>query len=890
MKLPYTFLFSSVHTALWLAALILNPVADAQLVRQANTTLNFPPEAPVYSGFQFENAFPTLTAFTRPVVLTRPPAETNMLFIVEQDGRIQRITDLAGTPSKSLFLNISGAVDSSGNEEGLLGLAFHPNFQSNRYFYVFYTHPNGSSNSTRKDRISRFTAPSNWETTGEVNTSTEYVLIDQRDEAGNHNGGDLHFGADGYLYASLGDEGGSNDSRNNSQTITKDFFAGLIRIDVDKKPGNLEPNPHNDGFDGDAVVRDAGIARYSVPADNPFVGATNFNGIVLSGNVRTEFWATGLRNPWRMAFDPITGRLFVGDVGQNAREEIHLVAKGDNCGWNYREGTLNGPEAGSAPAGFNPVDPIFEYAHGSGGQSVIGGIVYRGDSFPQLYGTYFLSESYDGRVWGLTETAPGSGSFTAEVLASEPGIVAFGEHPGTKDLLAANIGSGQIRKLTASSVSGSLPTTLTATGAFSDLSTLTPHAGIVPYQPNVNFWSDGAVKQRWFSVPDTNNTIGWARDANYTLPPGSIWIKHFDLQTDLGEPAVWKRLETRFLIKTTNGVYGITYQWNPAGTEATLIGEAGEDESIPITLADDSIENQVWSYPSRSQCLQCHTAAGGLALSFNTRQLNRDFTHGTVTTNQLVSFEDAGYFSNTVSAIESLPRVVPLDDTSQSLHFRALSYFDVNCASCHQNGATAPSAWSASLSVPFVFREIFNGSVSFDNGNPPARFAVPGDTTNSMVLSRLEGTAPFGRMPPIGSNVRDAAAEALLADWINQELATYAPYSDWRADQIIDPGEPGEDPDGDGANNERERLTRTDPNLGSSVWNYAFSADPTEVDFSYQRPAGIDVRIESSTNLIDWSAWAEESLDYAVSNRVEKISRPTGINAARYFRLEVSEP
>jgi uncharacterized repeat protein (TIGR03806 family) len=873
-----------------MAACMAAPCVSGQLVREPNVTLTLPAQAPVYSTFTFTNAFPTLGSFTRPVVLTTPPGETNILFVVEQNGRIQRITGLDGTPAKSVFLDMAVQVDSSGNEEGLLGLAFHPDFQSNRYFYVFYTQPAGSSNSTRTDRLSRLTAPADWSTSGTVNTATEYVLIDQRDERGNHNAGDLHFGPDGYLYLSLGDEGAANDDLDNSQDIEKDFFAGIIRIDVDRKPGSLEPNPHDDGFGGDAVIRDGGVARYGIPPDNPFVGATNYNGIALTGNVRTEFWATGLRNPWRMGFDPLTGRLFAGDVGQGAREEIHLVGRGDNCGWNYLEGTLSGPDAGEAPPGFDPVDPIFEYAHGAGSQSVIGGRVYRGGALPQLFGKYILAESYDGRVWSLTETSEGSGVFTDEVIASEPFIVAFGEHPGTLEILAANIANGQISELVpVGSPGGTLPATLSDTGAFSDLASLTPNEGIVAYEPNVSFWSDGAEKTRWFSVPDTNLFIGWARDANWSFPTGAVWIKHFELRTDLGDPAVWKRLETRFIVKTADGIYGMTYKWNPVGTEAFLVPPEGTDEVISITRADDSSYSQTWSYPSRSQCLQCHTRAGGYALSFNTRQLNREETYGSHTANQVLALGDAGYFSNEVIPDRDWQRLIPLTDDTQSLHARARSYFDANCAFCHQPDGPAPSAWNGLMTSAFGDAQIYNGDISFDNGNAAARFAVPGSTNDSMVLHRLAGAPPFGRMPPVGSNVRDEAAEALIAEWIIQELAVYKPYSEWRAGQIPDPGEAHEDPDEDGADNEFERITRTDPNNSAERWTHSFAYTNGHIEIEYPLPAGLFVRFESGTNLTDWTSSIHP--DYPISSTNQQILIPGAeLEEQEFFRALISEP
>ena len=250
------------------------------------------------------------------VAFASPPGETNRLFVVEKSGSIHIINNFAN-PTKTLFLDLTDRVDAAG-EGGLLGLAFHPGYATNRLFYIFYTlQTSTAAGSGLHDRLSRFqTSPSN---PGQALVGSEVPLITQFDEADNHNAGDLHFGPDGYLYVSLGDEGGGGyDFNRNSRTITKDFFSGILRIDVDKRPGNLVPNSHP-----------ASSSEYLVPADNPFVGATSFSGVAINpSNVRTEFWAVGMRNPWRFSFDPVTGRLFSGDVGESLREEINLIAKG----------------------------------------------------------------------------------------------------------------------------------------------------------------------------------------------------------------------------------------------------------------------------------------------------------------------------------------------------------------------------------------------------------------------------------------------------------------------------------------------------------------------------------------------------------------------------------
>ena len=219
------------------------------------------------------------------------PGNDSLLFVVEKPGRIRKV-HLGPSPSMETFLDIRDRVR-VGSEQGLLCLAFHPDFEKNGWFYLFYT----ASESGAPNRLSRFQVVSGDSMIGEP--SSETIFINQRDDAGNHNGGDLHFGPDGFLYVALGDEGAANDSLNNSQKIDADFFAGILRIDVDQRPESLEPNPHP-----------AVVSHYKIPADNPFVGLETFQGKRLQPQkIRTEFWAIGLRNPWRISFDSITGDL-----------------------------------------------------------------------------------------------------------------------------------------------------------------------------------------------------------------------------------------------------------------------------------------------------------------------------------------------------------------------------------------------------------------------------------------------------------------------------------------------------------------------------------------------------------------------------------------------------
>ena len=375
-----------------------------------------------------EPAYAPLT-FTQPVAIVTPPGETNRLFIVEKTGRIVAIPDLA-QPTRAEFLEISDRVGDGNGERGLLALAFHPDFARNRQFYVWYT---GTQGSRSEDRLARFTAPAGG--AGIVDPATEQVLISQLDEASNHNGGQVIFGPDGSLYVSVGDEGRANDSYQNSQRIDKDFFAGIHRLDVDLKPGNLAPNPHPSVHAG----------TYAVPRDNPFVGAATYNGApVEAANVRTEFWAVGLRNPWRMTFDSATGQLWCADIGQNLIEEIDLIVRGGNYGWNYREASIAGPRA-DAPATATFIDPIWEYPRSSG-NSITGGFVYHGTHYPDLDGQYLFADYASGRVWALRPD--GNKKVSADrvrQIAQVPSVTSFGLDPRTGEILLASLTQGLLR-------------------------------------------------------------------------------------------------------------------------------------------------------------------------------------------------------------------------------------------------------------------------------------------------------------------------------------------------------------------------------------------------------------------------------------------------------------
>lgn len=729
--------------------------------RVPNTTLAFPSSLP-QSGYTTTPAFGGLSFF-KPVAMVTPPGETNRLFIVEQIGRISVITNLA-SPTRTLFLDISDRVQFQ-SEEGLLALAFHPGYETNRYFYVWYT-----TRSPRRDRLSRFEIdPQN---PNRAIEETELIILNQLDEAENHNGGELLFGPDGYLYLSIGDEGGTP-SNENVLRIDHDFFAGILRIDVDKRPGSIPPNPH-------PANSEAGV-NYAIPPDNPFIGLTTFNGRPVDpAEVRTEFWAVGLRNPWRMSFDPETGFLYCADVGQKQREEVNIITRGGHYGWPYFEGTILAGFGGSPPEGFGPpLPPAQEYEQGSGayeGMCIIGGFVYRGNRYADLYGKYLFADNVSGNIWSFTyEVVNGQTNIVPFTrIGSQVGISSFGIDPRNGDILVAIHWEDHIRRLVrAPDTPGSLPETLADTGAFSDLTNLTVHDGIAPYEINVPFWSDRAHKKRWFSVPDINLYLGFHETGNWSLPAGSVWIKHFDLELTNGIPASAKRIETRFLVRNESGVYGLTYRWGDSTENAMLVPESGMDESFVVNYSG-VLRTQVWHYPSRTECLRCHTPQGGLALGFNTPQLNMDTLYEGSLTNQIAALKLAGYLTSNVSDFGSLPRLAHATNAAYSTEHRARSYFAANCVQCHQPGGSAQGLWDARITTPLNNAGIIDGPLIDYLGDANNRVIKGGSLSNSMIYRRVAALGE-GHMPPLATSELNNEAITLLSRWIINDLVPNNP-------------------------------------------------------------------------------------------------------------------
>ncbi len=862
-----------------------------------------PPQAPPQS-IAVVDAFPGLT-FSGPLGIVTPPGETQRIFVLEKGGQIRVIPNLTA-PTNSPFLDLNTLVNGRAgeafrttSEQGLLGLAFHPQYASNGRFFVVYS---VAVNGLDHQRLSEFAVSST--NPNQANTASEKVLIQQRNEAPNHNGGDLHFGADGYLYMSWGDEGNSDDSLNNSQTITKDFWSSITRIDIDLEAMDYTPNDGSAGDDANvrpnphpAIRLDtSGNPRYEVPADNPWVGATQFLGSNINATlVRSEFWAVGLRNPWRMSFDSVTGTLWCGDVGQGAREEINKIVRGGNYEWAFKEGLINGVKWNSRPSGWTGSHPPrWDYTHGSGtlqGASVTGGLVYRGSRVASLTGRYIFADYVSGNIWSLNDS---TNPPVVERIAGDGGIAGFGTDPSNGDVLMANISTGQIRRLVSQSATAGFPTTLAATGLFADPVALTPNPGLVAYQVNLPFWSDHAEKLRWFGIPETTSKIGFNREGAWNTPAGMIWVKHFDLETVRGNPAsTKKRLETRVMVRNSTGSYGVSYRWNEAGTVATLADAGGEE--FDVTVQENGNANtQRWQIPSQAQCITCHSPQAGHSLSFRTRQLNRSGSLAGQNGNFIQLLADAHYLENLDTPPNLLPRHVSPDESAFALEERARAYLEVNCSYCHSSGGSVPAQWDAGAALPLFGTGMVNGVAGGGTFHPDDRLLVPGQEQRSIILNRAAARNGYSRMPPLGSNVVDGAGVALLQEWIQQELPQRKSYAMWRESFFgVPPGTGGDpliDSDLDGRSNQQEFLAGTHPLLPDRAPSVMITAAAGWADLTLPVIPGRSILLESSSNLQTWSLWeanSNQGLQMASTTATE-FAIPAS-PPARFFRAKIEE-
>lgn len=352
---------------------------------------------PVTVARAFENLI-----FERPIVVTHANDGSDRIFVAEQEGIIKVFKNEEDVEDTSVFLDIDERCRyrDNQNEEGLLGFAFHPNFKENGQLFVYYTMASEDHTSV----ISRFTVSK--DDPNKADPASEEQILKIPQPFWNHNGGTIAFGPDGYLYVGLGDGGSGNDPEGNGQNL-RTLLGSILRIDVDSKSGSL---------------------AYAIPADNPFID----HDVVINRRgetkkARPEIYAYGLRNVWRMAFDRKTGALWAADVGQNLWEEINIIEKGGNYGWNVREGKHWFRPDGNDTRTEDMIDPVWEYHHDIG-KSITGGMVYRGKAVPELVGKYVYGDYVTGLIWALEHDGKKTvANYSITVPGDKLPIMSFGD-------------------------------------------------------------------------------------------------------------------------------------------------------------------------------------------------------------------------------------------------------------------------------------------------------------------------------------------------------------------------------------------------------------------------------------------------------------------------------
>ena len=371
---------------------------------------------------------------------------------------------------------------------------------------------------------------------------------------------------------------------------------------------------------------------------------------------------------------------------------------------------------------------------------------------------------------------------------------------------------------------GAIPKRLSQTGAFKNTGELLLADGLVPYDLIVPFWSDGAEKSRFVSVPE-NQAIKFSPTGEWVFPRGTVFVKSFFLATNELDPGSLRRLETRLLVcEETGVVYGVVYKWRADDSDADLLA-TNLTEAIPIQTAT-GVRTQTWYYPSRQDCLTCHTANAGFVLGVKTRQLNRDFNFPSgVTDNELRAWNQAGLFDTNISDAElkDFPKLAATDDLSRTLEDRARSYLDANCANCHRPKGTVAS-FDARYETPLAWQNLVDGNVLIDERIDGARVIAPNDIWRSILFMRANTTEAF-KMPPLARNTIDEHGIKLLREWI--ESLSGSP--------VLPP--PEISPHGGKFSQPVEVAMKSE--LGAKIYYTLDGTVPTTSDFPYEKPIKI---------------------------------------------------
>jgi uncharacterized repeat protein (TIGR03806 family) len=667
---------------------------------------------PVYPNLVLDH--PTSVVFA--------PDGSGKVLAAEQSGRVRLLPTDPNASAASVYLDLTGDVLYDQSEQGLLGVAFDPDFATNGLLYVNYISPGSRCVSgpycTKVVRYKQSAANPNV-----ADPASRFEILQIPRPNSFHNGGMTAFGPDGMLYIASGD-GGTTNGQNTSVLL-----GVVLRIDVH------------------------GGSPYAIPPNNPFVG---------QAGKRAEIWHFGLRNPYRFSFDRMTGDLWIGDVGQNAWEEVDFAPAGVggmNFGWAYCEGTHDFSPNRCSDIASTP--PVIEYPHNdTGGFVVTGGYVYRGDRLGELNGAYIYGDFQNGKVWAYSptnhlSTLIAQANFPASFTEDTLGEVYLVSLQGGIFRFQPTQGSGQ-----------QFPTVLSATGLFSSTANLTPAPGLVEYDVMAPLWSDNAIKKRWIALPGTQR-IGFAATDEWTYPVGTVFVKHFELPIS---PTARRRVETRVFLRQVDRWVGYTYRWNAAQTDADLL-TSSLDEVFSVDTGGGATP-QTWHYPSPSECLGCHTSAAGRVLGVRTVQLNKNFSYPGGAANQLQAFGSClGLFDTPIAAPSFYGSYADPTNAAETTGARARSYLAANCSHCHMPGGPAPGG------MDLRYQPLLGGMnligvapTDGDLGIPGAQRIRAGSKSQSVLWQRMSSTDPNLRMAK-GTRVPDAQAISLVGAWIDSGLS-----------------------------------------------------------------------------------------------------------------------
>jgi uncharacterized repeat protein (TIGR03806 family) len=644
-----------------------------------------------------------------PIELAQLPGDSSHWYSAEHAGRILRFVNENDVDATSIFLDLTSRFDPIDYfpQWGINSFAFHPEFDANGEIFVVYNVKPGAD-SPIESRLSRFVSTDGG-VTSDPDTETILLSFTQTPGQENHIFGHVAFGADGYLYLGSGDGLSAELAQD-----PFDFRGKILRIDVD----------HG--------------SPYAIPPTNPYAG----------GGGAPEVYALGLRNPWRFSFDAVTGQLWLGDVGANDWEEINLIENGSNYGWNIMEGA----ECRQPPCDTTGlVTPVLAYSH-EVGNSVTGGLVYRGSSIPGLQGFYLFGDAGVGRlVWVLRYDLDGT-PYQEVLVDSGDRISAFAQD-NDGEIYVFDVRDRKIFKLVPATASRVGPAALLSqTGCVMPDAPTEPAPGLIPYDVIAPLWSDGAEKKRWMALPD-GKRIAIEPDGDFDFPIGTVLVKSFYHD---GVP-----IETRLFMRHTDGGWaGYSYEWADDLSDAILLAE-GKTEVIGGDFS--------WTYPSRAQCLQCHSEAAGRTLGAEVRQLNSLFYYPEkgVLSNQLRTLEHIGLFESGLPAPpEQLEALVAVDQPGGSPIRQARSYLHSNCSICHRPGGEPETPMDLRFGPGVEEMFLCNEPPLYGNlGVPGALLLAPGDPAHSVVSLRPKAL-DANRMPPLVSAIVDVEGTAAIDAWI----------------------------------------------------------------------------------------------------------------------------